>query len=246
MSFRETPSAVSLCNRALSHLAQGPITSVDPPAPGNEASKQCKLWYKTVVARLLEAHHWGLATKQAVLASIANDRSDWLYALAAPDDIAFAVSMDPLGSGSGMQYYRGLGGLLASRYGKQAFMVSGSTIYSNASGPLSYVSLDITEADFTATFANIVELSLAAKIAYAITKNKKIETDLRSQATNAMNLAITQNLNAGNPRYGGGPSERDIARGTYAPQQLPSGYGFPPGTSPEYVDPGNLIELLDL
>ncbi len=215
MSFRETLSDIRLCNRALSRLAQAPITSVDPPSPVGNSSRECALWYKPTVARLLEMHHWSLATKRIEsLAVVANDRSDWLYAFAAPDNMAFPVGFTMYGSGVGVSYYRGLGGLIANRLGRQMFMLSDRTLYSNLTGPLDYVSFDITEAQFTESFANIVELSLAAVMAMPITKNKKIETDLRSQATQAMNLAITQNLNAGNHRYGDEPSERDFARGT--------------------------------
>jgi hypothetical protein len=217
MTFRQAPSGVAICNRSLSRLKQGPITSIDPPSPAGEPSRQCQMWYRKTVARLLETHHWGLATRRTdSLASIDTDRAEWLYAFEAPDDMAFPVGINLEGSSAGLQYYRGLAGLIASRHGRSLFQFHGRTIYSNLTGPLDYVSFDITESDFTETFENIVELSLAANICVAITGNKKWEADLRSQATSAMNMAITQNLNAGNPRYGDELSERDFVRGAYA------------------------------
>jgi hypothetical protein len=217
MTFRQSTSAVGLCNRALSMLAQTAISSIDPPSPPGAASREAALWYKPTVARLLETHHWGLALRSAELAAVANDRSDWLYALAAPDDMAFPAGFTQYGGAAGVSYYKGLGGLLASRLGRPMFMLKGRTLYSNWSSTLDYVSFDITEADFTETFANIVVLSLAAVLAMPITKNAKRERELRDQATTAMNIAITQSLNEGNHRYGDEMSDRDFARGTGLP-----------------------------
>lgn len=215
MTFRQAPSAVTICNRALSRIGHTPITSVEPPAPNNNAAQQCNIWYKPTVARLLEMHHWGLATRRASsLASVTSDRTEWSYAFIAPDDMAFPVTFSIEGSGTGLQYYRGLGGLIASRMGRNVFLLSGRTLYSQLSGPLDYVSFDIDESDFTESFAHIVELSVAASIAFPVTKNKKLEADLREQATGAMNIAIANSLNQGNHRYGDEVSERDMARGT--------------------------------
>jgi hypothetical protein len=214
MSFQPNPSDVALCNRALSRLSQSPIVSIDPPQPQGTSSRACALWYKATVARLLEMHHWSLARKRVTLTEVTNDRtSEWTYLYELPGDVAFPVTLAPLGGTSGLQYYRGLAGLLATLYGKPAFLKVGNRLYANYSGVLDYVSYDISEANFNATFENIVELTLAAAICFDITKSRTREEGLRDQATSAVNLAITQDLNAGNPRYGDEMSQRDIVRG---------------------------------
>jgi hypothetical protein len=226
MTFRPNPSDVKLANRALSRLSQGPITSIEPPTPVGTASRECQRWYVPTVGRLLELHHWNLATTRTTLTEVANTRdSEWTYAYQLPADCAFPVSLAPI-SGSGVTYYQGLAGLLAMWQGSPAFLKTGSILYSRFSGTLDYVSYDITEADFNATFENIVELTLAAAMCYAITKSRTREESLRQQATSAINIAIAQNLNAGRPRYGDGSSERDIVRGADSPMP----WDWTPGT----------------
>jgi hypothetical protein len=84
-------------------------------------------------------------------------------------------------------------------------------------GELEYVSFDITEADFTASFADIVVLMLASRLALEIPKDYELSEALAKEATGKINLAITTNLNTGNRQYGATVSEGELARG--------SGYG---------------------
>lgn len=228
MSFKEIASGVTLANRALGMISESKtLSSLDDAGHNAQAVRR---WYKPVVARLLEMHHWGLATVQASLAQqLVNSRSDqWIFAYAAPEDMAFPVSVGPYG-GASASYYRGLGGLVASLNGRPMFQHHGSTIYSNYSGDVEYVSYDITEADFTPTFEHIVVLSLASKLAAEIPKDADMAASLAKQAASEMNLAITMNLNAGNPKYGQMISENELVRGTggsswdYIPIGLPRG-----------------------
>lgn len=217
MSFRPDNGALAICNRALARVGQGPISSIDPPIPPNTFSRACARSYKQVVANLLEAHHWNLATTRLELTELTNDRTgEWVYKYQLPPEVAFPVTFAPLTGVGAVQYYRGLAGLLATMGGRPVFLKAGSTLYSRVAGALDFVSYDITEADFTATFAGLVELLLAASIAFEITKSRLREDDLRKQATSAMNIAYTNNLNAGGPRYGDGPSEREWVRGVDA------------------------------
>lgn len=225
MTFKPDPSDVKLCNRALSRLGQAPITALTPsPQPNAKPAQLCARWYKPTVGRLLEMHHWGLARKRGTMTEVDNDRSaEWTLAYALPNDCAFPVTLSTM-SGAGVTYYQGLSGLLAYYQGAPAFTRAGDVLYSRFAGDLDYVSYEITEARFNATFENIVELTLAAAMAFDLTKSAKRELDLRQQATSAINIAITQNLNEGHPKYGDRPSERDFARGT--DWALPTGYGW--------------------
>lgn len=214
MSFKETPSAVSLANMALGMISESgkTITSFDDAGLNAQAIRR---WYKPTVARLLETHHWGLATKRASLTAIANDRSsEWLYAYSPPDDMAFPVGVAFASGASSTSYYRGLSGLIAMAYGSPIFQLHNGTLYSNMEGDLEYVSFDITEADFNATFANIVVLALASRLALELPKDRDMSKELEEQATSQINIAIAQNLNAGNRRYGMQVSENEMARGS--------------------------------
>lgn len=228
MSFKELASATAIANMALGMISESKtISSMDDAGHNAQAIRR---WYKPIVARLLEMHHWGLATKRASLVGTVNNRSnEWLQAYAAPIDMAFPVGMG-LSSGVGStSYYRGLSGLIAMTYGKPIFQFHNGVLYSNIVGDLEYVSFDITEADFNATFTNIVVLMLASRLALEIPKDKDLSDSLSADATREINLAITQNLNAGNRQYGQTVSEVELARGVltggswdYFP--LPAGY----------------------
>lgn len=213
MTFKQIPSAASLCNMALGMVSESKtISSLDDP--GQQATS-CKRWYKPVVARLLETHHWGLATERASLVEVTNDRAtEWLYAYAAPDDMAFPVGMTLESGVSSVSYYRGLQGLIAMCYGKPIFCYNRGVLYTNMAGDLEYVSFNITEADFTASFADIVVIMLASRLALELPKDFDLSQELAKEATAKINLAITSNLNSGNRQYGNTVSEAELVRGT--------------------------------
>ncbi len=213
MSFKEITSAVAIANRALGMISESKTLSTIDDAGLN--AQAVRRWYKPVVARLLELHHWGLATKNASLVEVTNNRSnEWLYAYAAPTDLAFPVGVSLTSGVSSVSYYRGLGGLIGMAYGKPIFQYQNGVLHSNLSGDLEYVSYDITEADFNATFENIVILMLASRLALEIPKDMDLSKDLASQATTEINIAMAQNLNIGNRQYGQNMSESELARGS--------------------------------
>lgn len=215
MSFKEYASANSLVNRALGMISESKTVS-DLDNDSGIVAQAARRWYKPVVARLLEMHHWGLATKRSPLVSPAvNDRgNEWLYALVPPVDMAFPVGF-VLGTGaSSFSYYRGLAGLIGMINGRQAFQYHNGRLYTNYSGDLEYVSYEITEADFNATFEDIVVHMLASRLALELPKDKGLSDELAASAQQAINVAITQNLNSGNPRYGNLVSEAELARGS--------------------------------
>lgn len=215
MSFKEYTSDISLVNRALAMVGETrTLASLDTDS--GHVAEVARRWYKPVVARLLETHHWSLATKRAPLVSPAtNDRSNqWLYALVPPIDMAFPVGFT-LGNGlSTVSYYRGLGGLIGMANGRSIFQHHNGKLYTNYSGDLEYVSYDITEADFNATFEDIVVQMLASRFALELPKDKRMSDAFAADAQSAINVAITQNLNSGNRSYGNLTSEAEVVRGS--------------------------------
>ncbi len=213
MSFKQATSGVEIVNNALGMCSEGKIiSSFDDPGLNATVARR---WYKRVVARLLEMHHWGLATKRASLVAVTNNRSnEWLYAYAKPDDMAFPVGITFESGASSVSYYRGLSGLIAMTYGKPIFQFHNDVLYSNMTGDLEFVSYDITEADFNNTFEDIVTLMLASRFALEIPKDMEMSDALAQKANSAINVAIAQNLNIGERQYGNTVSEAEMARGT--------------------------------
>lgn len=226
MSFKDYASAVSLANRALGMIAEGPVASLEDP--GNKPAA-INRWYKPVVARLLQMHHWGLATKRTSLVETVNDRgSEWAQAYAPPIDMAFPVAIGQSSGASRVSYYRGLGGLMAMLYGRPIFQNHNGKLYSNYAGDLEYVSYDITEAQFTPAFEDIVVLMLASRLARELPKDADMADNLEAKANSAINVAITQDLNSGGRQYGNTVSEAELVRGAlagndYFPIGLPRG-----------------------
>ena len=219
MSFQEVRTPLSICNKALSKIMQQPLAgSLNDPANTNKLTgRECARWYKPTVARLLEQHHWGIATKRAALTPLlTNDRSaEWAAAYQAPPDLAFPVTLSPYAAAGSVSYYKGLGYILATLYGQPIFRQQGSTIYGATAGAtLEYVSFDISEDDFTETFEQLVVLYLAAQLATPVAKDRDLAQSLEDEATRKLNTAIAQNLNLEGQRYGEFVSESEMARGS--------------------------------
>lgn len=218
MSFKVAISDVLIANEALALLPADPIVSM---AEQSLEARECRRFYKPVVAELLEQHHWGLAAKRATLAAKPNDRAgEWAYAYAKPADMAFPVKA--FGAGNvyaGWYYHDGLYSMLG---GQRVFRQVGGTIYSMIpAATLEYTSFDITEADFTALFKRIVVLELAARIVSPITKSSTRMRELIAQSEAERQRAIANDMNRDQPTYGNRPSESEMARnGLYA------GYGI--------------------
>ena len=218
MSFLETRSDISICNKALSRIGQATLSGTldDPANNAKLAARECRLHYKGTVRRLLEEHHWNLATKRQVLVENAtNERSlEWPFSYAAPSEMAFPVSLQVPGSSTApVAYYRGVGGLLAKLYGRPYFTYSGGVLYSYL-GPaeVEFTSFDITEHDFTQQLEDMIVLFLAAKLAYSVAKDNTLGNLIKQEAINELNKVYANNLNEQQPRYDQTPSESELAR----------------------------------
>lgn len=259
MSFMETRSAIDICNKALSLIKQQPLAgSLDDPQNLNKsAGRECKLWYNSVVRNVLQVHHWGLATKTIGMVTTTNDRgNEWAYAYAPPTDMAFPVTITPYDGVSGLSYYRGVGYLLASLYGRPLFRFSGGKLYSLVgSGVVEYVSFNITEQDFNDDVESVITLTLASILARSVAKDDKLADSLADQATQRTNTAIAHNLNMNQQRYGDRPSDAEFARagfdgvqfGAIGPVATSSAPSAPSTPSPIIIspeDPGDLAAIV--
>lgn len=224
MSFQQVRSEIDICNKALARIFQQPLSgSLLNPANQNKLSgRECNRFYKTVVRSLLEKHHWGIATKRVALAEIVNPRAtEWAAAYGKPSDMAFPVAISPYEGSSQVSYYAGLGFLLGALGGMPVFRYEGSTIFARTAGAhLDYVSFDITEADFTQTFEDLVVEFLAAKLANPVAKDPGLAADIENSALSKMNQAIAHNLNVNGQRYDQYVTEGERVRGGLIPDAL--------------------------
>lgn len=201
MSFVVEYSDVILCNRALSLLPEAPIASLD--APGMVA-RECRQCYRPTVRRVLEMHEWGLPRVRKALALRAvNDRPEWGYCYAQPNDMAFAVSV----SEAGQPKYR------SANPTAYLFEVIGRSVYTNVQdAALDYTSLSIDEHDFDERLVEAVTHLLAGRLAMPITKRQELAEALERRGLEMVNLAIAQDQWQRNPTYGDGPTESELVR----------------------------------
>lgn len=218
MSFMEPRSDINICNKALSRIGQTQLTGTldAPTGPNNNASRECRLHYKSTVRAVLEMHHWNLATQRQTLVENTNERSlEWPFSYAVPPHMAFPVNLHVPGSSTTapVSYYRGLGGLIAKLYGRPYFTFSGNVIYS-VLGPaeVEFTSFDISEQQFSQELEDVIVLYLAAKLAYSIAKDHKMGNEIKQEAISQTEAAIARNLNQQQPRYDQLPSESELAR----------------------------------
>lgn len=230
MSFKPEISSVLIFNEALSMLPADPVQSEEEPSL---EARECRRWYKGIVASLLERHHWNLATARETLAVIVNDRpAEWAYAYAKPNDMAYPVMIVPPNGA-------GYGGWLMQNYtyylgGRALFMQAGGTIYSSvAIASLEFTTFNITEADFPTRFKDLVAENLAAKTCMAITKDAARERTLMSSFEFNAQRVIASDINRNRPTYGDRPTESELVRGAGIDlNYLGTGYALDPVANP--------------
>lgn len=89
------PSAVAICNTALSHIGDSAnVTSIDPP-DGSAQAGYSKTFYPIALSALLDMASWSFATVRVALATVDNPSSTWAFAYAAPSDMVSAIAVLP-------------------------------------------------------------------------------------------------------------------------------------------------------
>lgn len=230
MTFKASISDVVISNEALALLPAEPITSMEEQVL---EARECRRFYRPIVAEMLEEHHWDLAVKRDAPATVANDReNEWRFAYAKPSDMAYPVralsANGSLWSGWSLQ-----GGTFCLPGGGRLFMLAGAVLYSNIETmTLEYTSFDITEADFTFSFKKAVVAELAARICMPITKDARRAQTLASLAEGYRQRSIARDLNRNQPTYGNSMTESEMVRFGGMGQAGSSGYALDPVAFP--------------
>lgn len=210
MSFRTSYTDVVIVNRALGALGETAINSMDQGGP---TAQKVRDHYKPVVRGLLEAHHFGLATKTAPMVSTPATRYGWAYEYLAPQDLAYAVAVVNTTTVEldKVSYFEGLR-RLAGRPANP-FMVEAGVVRSNLRGAsLVYTSLDINESDFNELFVRVLVLRLAAALAFPITKRQDLRDEYEAKANTELNRVLAMEMNRQGQTYGFHITETELAR----------------------------------
>jgi hypothetical protein len=205
--------SISVCNIALAEVRAPSIVSIDE---GSAEANTCAIHYDECLQVLLESHDWGFAKARATLATVAvNDRSgEWLYAYAAPDDMAAPSRLiwpgqTPL---SGVYYP------WPYLYPRPPFVFSdyvldGGVIYANTQGAqFEYVSRDVEEAKMPAMFKRALALELASRLAVTLLDDRAKKGDLIQQAEAAKRRAMAEDQNRFPRRDINAPDEVALVR----------------------------------
>jgi hypothetical protein len=188
--------SISVCNIALAEVRAQSIVTIDDGTPQANA---CAIHYDDCLQLLLESHEWGFATVRNTLALLAvNDRpGEWLYAYAAPEDMASkAAIIWPLQTPLSGVYYPWPYNWPRPPFYWQQFIIQGGVVYSNLEGALlQYVSRDIEEAAMPARFKRALALELASRLATTLLDDRAKKGDLIQQAEAEKRRAIADDLN---------------------------------------------------
>jgi hypothetical protein len=201
---------INLWNDALNELAAAPVNSVDE---ASLEAKQCRACYDRVVAEMLEAHDWSFQLARQPLAPLTLDRpGEWLYAYAAPSDIAKALGIvrqlvvDPL-----VLIYPG-----ADQRPAIPYLLDKNTIYTNISpASFAYVSSNVNLAGMSQRCGRAISLEMAVRMAIPLKKNRELKGDLIKQAQVAMERAIADDMNRSPVQTPDYVTDVEIARNGY-------------------------------
>ena len=172
-----------ICNAALIKLAQEPIEDI---SNDEKNARLCKARYQTIVDQVLRDSLWSFAIKRQVLPkkseSLAYGDGD-IYALPQDSVRVVRIGRYPGSSGHTREYYKIEGNDLI------IFGLSGDQ------ANLMYISNDISEAMFDASFKEAVALKLAVELCYAITQSTSLKNQLL-QEYEQITLPASKSINS--------------------------------------------------
>lgn len=155
------PSAVDICNMALSRLGdEANVSSIDP-ADDSVQAHYCSTFYPLALTTALDQHDWGFATRRKALSLRGNEaEAEWGYCFGVPSDYLHLVKLTADGLGS-----------RAIAYSIEVASDNNLVLYSNLESlSLVYVSSAVSSAHFPPTFVHYLSALLAHYLAGPILK----------------------------------------------------------------------------
>lgn len=174
------PSAVDICNIALSHIgADAVVTSISPP-DGSAESGHCARFYPIARKLLIEMHRWQFAKSRAQLAEVTNTSDIWQFAYALPADcinplrvlqLKFVTAAGFVWPSYHVQYNWGLVDNIFSERGSSDFEIEGNVLRTNEPEAVLLYTRDVTDTTkFTNGFVDALGMLVASYVAGPIIK----------------------------------------------------------------------------
>lgn len=162
-------SAVSICSNALSMLGAKPISSFDEPG---DHPRLCGNLYDSVRDDVLRAHSWNCATRRTILAPLSTPpQFDFSHQFQLPGDWLRTLQVGRKGAP------------IAYRSEGQRLLASVVQL------PLVYVFRNAVEASWSSNLVHVMELAMAAKIAYAVTSSASMRDSMRDEFARELKVA---------------------------------------------------------
>ncbi|MBR3603333.1 MAG: hypothetical protein IKL48_01365 [Elusimicrobiaceae bacterium] len=176
-------SKTDICNMALAHLGQEPISSLKQD---DEKSRRCNLFYEPVKREVLRTHNWAFAGCIENLSLLPQKTpSEWPYMYAYPQDCLF------------IRRVFGQGGYAQSTAFKEIYQhdIHARVIFSGISQAQAEYTQDVKdEGMFDPAFVKTFSLALAADLAVALTGDGALAQRILQKYTLALDEARRCNM----------------------------------------------------
>lgn len=148
-------SAVEICNLALSYIGDSSITAL---SDSNDRARACNIHYAVQRDAVLRAHPWNFAVKRETLAQDATwDDDEWTYAYEIPADYLRMLSP------------------IEDTPGEVEYAVENNLILCNDSTlTIKYIAQITDTGYFDSMFVDVLSQRLAAVLAMALSKQKRL------------------------------------------------------------------------
>ncbi len=176
-------SKLDICNIALAHLGQEPISSLGQE---DERARRCSLFYEPVKKEVLRTHNWAFAGSQISLALLAgNSEEEWPYMYAYPQDCLFLRRVFAPGP-------QGRNGAFKEVYNQD---LHARVIFSGIEQARAEYTRDVKdESLFDPAFVKAFSLALAADLAVALTGDSTLARTVLQKYTLVLEEARRSNM----------------------------------------------------
>ena len=163
------PSSVSVCSNALVMLGGAPFSSFEEPKPHVRIAANL---YPTVRDDVLRLHNWNCATSRVILAPMVTPPAfDFAYQFQLPGDWLRTIQVGK--KGEPLEY-----------------RAEGQRLLANVTAlPLVYSFRNTVEDTWSTNLIHLLELAMAAKMAYAVTSSSSVRDSYRDEFARELKIA---------------------------------------------------------
>lgn len=163
------PSSVSICSNALVMLGGKPFSSFDEP---KDHVRTAANLYPSTRDTLLRAHYWNCATKRTILAPLdAAPAFDFAHQFQLPGDWLRTIQV-------------------GRKRESIPFRSEGQRILADVTAlPLVYIFRNEVEATWSTNLIHVMELAMAAAMAYSVTASASLRDSQRDEFERALKVA---------------------------------------------------------